>query len=203
MKNIYTKLRLGILSLSILTSLSIHAQNQSTIDYTNVREGEHVEYCKTHKVMHELKKDPAFATQFALDQEQMRLKEVEMKNSLQPKAIVYKIPIVFHVLHNGGNENISNEQIMDALFILNRDFRLQNSDAQNVISAFNASNPSATCTPADIEIEFVLATKAPNNSCFNGITRTQDAKTVAPTAQNGGFQQVTAIKNGNDVYNSD
>ncbi len=202
MNKLFIKLKLGLLSLSILASLSLQAQSVSTIDYTNVREGESVEYCKTHKFLNELKKDPAFAAQHAIDQEKMRLKEVEMKNSISPKGVIYKIPVVFHVLHNGGTENISNEQIMDALFILNRDFRLQNADANNVINAFNASNLSATCTPADSEIEFVLATKAPNGVCFSGITRTQDARTVAPTS-NGGGQQVTAIRNGNDVYNGE
>lgn len=203
MKNIYIKLRLGILSLSILTSLSIHAQTQSTIDYTNVRDGEHVEYCKSHKVMNEKKKDPAFATQFAIDQQEMKLKEAEMKNSFSPKGVIYKIPIVFHILHNGGTENITDAQIMDALFILNRDYRLQNADANNVVYAFNATNPAATCTPADIEVEFVLATKAPDGTCFNGITRTQDPRTVAGTGNNAGQDQVNAIKTGNNVYNGE
>lgn len=201
MKKIFTKLNIGLLSLSILTSLSLQAQTVSTIDYTNVRDGEHVEYCKSHKVMHELKKDPAFAAQFALDQEAMRLKEIEMQSSISPKGVIYKIPVVFHILHNGGTENISNEQVMDALFILNRDFRLQNSDANNVITAFNASNGSATCIPGDAEIEFVLATKAPNGVCFNGITRTQSPNTVEPSG--GGSAQVTSIKQGNNVFVGD
>ena len=183
MKKIITKLHLGLLSLSILASLSLHAQvpAQSAIDYTNVRDGEHVEYCKSHKIMNELRKDPAFAAQFALDQQKMQAKEIEMKSNISPKAIVYKIPVVFHILHNGGTENISNEQVMDALYILNRDFRLLNSDANDVIYAFNALNPSATCTPADIDVEFVLATKAPNGNCFNGITRTNSPNTIEPS----------------------
>ena len=200
MNKLFTKLKLSLLSLSILTSLALQAQSVSTIDYTNVREGEHVEYCRSHKVMHELQQNPSFATQFAIDQERMRLKEVEMKNSISPKAVVYKIPIVFHVIHNGGDENISDEQIMDALFILNRDFRLQNADANNVINAFNATNGSATCTPADIEVEFVLATKAPNGTCFSGITRTKSPLTVEGSG--GGSGQVSAIVSGNNVYNA-
>ncbi len=199
MKKIFTKLNFRLLSLSIFTSLSLQAQNVSTIDYSNVREGEHVEYCRSHKVMAELQKNSSFATQFAIDQESMRLKEVEMKNSITPKSGVYKIPIVFHVLQNGGTENITDEQIKDALFILNRDYNLQNADANNVINAFNASNPSATCTPADIEIEFVLATKAPNGACFSGITRTLSALTVEGSGGGGG--QVSAIVAGNNVYN--
>ena len=76
---------------------------------------------------------------------------------------MYTIPLVFHVLHNGGPENISRAQIEDAVAILNRDFRLQNQDANNVVSTFQGM-------PSDIEVEFQLATKAPNGQCFSGIT---------------------------------
>jgi hypothetical protein len=69
------------------------------------------------------------------------------------------------VLHNNGVENISDEQIYDALAILNRDFRKQNSDTANVHVDFDGM-------PSDVEVEFVLATKAPNGTCFKGITRT-------------------------------
>ena len=52
--------------------------------------------------------------------------------------------------------------------------------------------------PADIEIEFQLATKAPNGQCFSGITRTQ-----SPLTNSGanGQNQVSAIIAGNDVFN--
>ena len=56
-----------------------------------------------------------------------------------PKGTVYKIPIVFHVLHDGGENNISREQILDALRILNEDYRLQNSDFDQVATVFNDS----------------------------------------------------------------
>lgn len=200
MKKLITKLNLGLLSLSILASLSVQAQTKANIDYSNVRQGEHVEYCQTHTIEAQQLQDPAFAAKFAASQEEMRMKEVEMKNSITPKGTIYKIPVVFHLLHNGGTENISNEQIMDALFILNRDYRKQNADANNVITAFNGANPSATCIPADIEVEFVLATKAPNGACFSGITRTQSALTSVST-NGSGTQQINAIKNGNDVFN--
>ena len=43
-----------------------------------------------------------------------------------PKGTIFKIPVVFHILHNGGPENTSEEQILNALEVINRDFRLQN-----------------------------------------------------------------------------
>ncbi|MDG1330865.1 MAG: M43 family zinc metalloprotease [Crocinitomicaceae bacterium] len=177
---------LGILAFSAI-SLS---QTQTTqIDPTNVREGESVEYCKTHKKKQELLLNPAAVASFAQDEV---IRQQEEANGVPvPKGTVYYIPTVFHVLHNGGIENISDEQIMDALSILNRDYRLLNADANNVNAAFQG-------LPADVEIEFRMATIAPNGACFNGITRTQSALSNDGSS---GTAQVQAIINGNDVYN--
>lgn len=85
---------------------------------------------------------------------------------------VYTIPVVFHVVHNYGTENISDDQILDGLAILNRDFRRQNSDTVVVVDAFDQ-------LVADVGIEFKLATKDPDGNCTSGITRTvSDLTTV-------------------------
>ena len=170
------------------------------IDMSNVRDGESVEYCKTHKKMNELMQNPSFYQQYLQDQQEMANVEQVMKaNANQTRAVLY-IPIVFHILHEGGSENISDEQILNQLDILNRDFRLLNADAANVQYEFNSSNPSPVAQPADIEVQFRLATKAPDGTCFSGITRTYSSLTNAPSGQMGGSQQVDAIKQGNDVY---
>ena len=184
MKKIYLSL-VGIL---ILSSNSF-SQNQ-LFDATNARDGESIEYCTTHKKRNELLINPQAAASFAQDE---IIRQQELQNSTNvEKAVVY-IPIVFHILHNGNSENISNEQIMDAFSILNRDFRLMNADAANVHADF-------TGLPSDIEIEFRLATKAPNGVCFNGITRTQNALTYDGS---NGNSQVNAVKTGNNVYNGE
>ncbi len=43
-----------------LTQVSLFSQfvGSKTIDPANCRDGENVEYCKTHKLMNKLKKDP-------------------------------------------------------------------------------------------------------------------------------------------------
>ncbi len=85
---------------------------------------------------------------------------------------IYTIPVVFHVVHNYGSENISDDQILDGLAILNRDFRKMNSDTIIVVDAFDQ-------LVADAGIEFKLATKDPNGNCTSGITRTvSDLTTV-------------------------
>lgn len=122
--------------------------------------------------------------------------QAEINGQATSKAVTLYVPIVFHVLHNGGSENISDEQIYDALDILNRDYDLQNADANNVVNAFNASNPSATSIPSDVDIEFRLATIAPNGACFKGITRTVSTQ----TSSGNGASQLNAVVNGNDVY---
>lgn len=80
------------------------------------------------------------------------------------------IPIVFHVIHNYGVENISDAQILDQVRILNEDFRLLNSDTSFIVPDFK---PIA----ADCEIEFRLATLDPNGNCTNGIDRIQSTLT--------------------------
>jgi len=172
-----------------LISFSQFSQNHQ-IDHTNCRAGENVEYCRTHHVMNKLKSNPAFMKIYEADQEMLRLREEEIKKNKQ-KGTVYIIPVVFHILHNGGVENISTAQVQDAVDILNRDYRLLNTDASAVQSVFQGM-------PSDIEIEFVLATKAPNGQCFSGITRTQSALSYDGS---DGYDQVMAIVNGNNVYN--
>lgn len=74
------------------------------------------------------------------------------------------IPVVFHIIHMGGPENISKEQIEDQMRILNEDFRRLNPDTVNTRDIFK---PVA----ADSRIEFRLAKKDPNGNCTEGINR--------------------------------
>ncbi|MES2798432.1 MAG: M43 family zinc metalloprotease [Bacteroidota bacterium] len=186
--------------LSSLIALNVSAfsfaqQTSRVLDKQNMRDGENVEYCVTHKKLNELLQDPA--NKALWDAELEKAKKGD--GNVEKGGPIYKIPVVFHILHNGGVENISDEQIYDALSILNRDYRLQNADANNVNADFDGVVTQGTFEPqpSDVEIEFVLATKAPNGVCFKGITRTQNALT---NDGSNGTAQINAIKNGNDVY---
>nr|MBP9152185.1 hypothetical protein [Flavobacteriales bacterium] len=81
---------------------------------------------------------------------------------------VYTIPVVFHVIHKyttGPNsENISREQILDGLRILNETFRKTREDTADIHADFKPIH-------ADTEIEFALATKDPEGNCHSGINR--------------------------------
>lgn len=77
----------------------------------------------------------------------------------------YIIPIVFHVIHNYGEENIGDAQIHDALKQLNLQFRKLNPDTTDIVTSFIS-------IAADVEVEFRLAQLDPNGNCTSGITRT-------------------------------
>jgi len=89
---------------------------------------------------------------------------------------VYAIPVVFHIVHNYGPENISKEQIEDQIRILNLDFRKLNSDTMYIIDPFKE-------IAGDSHIEFRLAKIDPDGNCTDGITRT-----VSDETYNGGEQ---------------
>jgi hypothetical protein len=192
MKISTVRFKLTFLGLSLLASATLSAQTRQ-LNPSNMRDGESVEYCRSHHLMEQQLANPAARASFLQDQQiqQQVLENMLAQQDEHERGTVYKIPVVFHVLHNGGAENISREQILDAFSILNRDYRRLNADANNVRAEFQGM-------PADIEIEFVMATKAPDGTCFSGITRTRSAMT-----SNGEFgtDQMQAIINGNDVYN--
>jgi PKD repeat protein len=81
-----------------------------------------------------------------------------------PSPATYVIPVVFHVIHNYGPENISAAQILDAISVLNQTFRKQRADTSSIVAAFKPLH-------ADCEIEFRLATLDPNGNCTSGINR--------------------------------
>jgi PKD repeat protein len=132
--------------------------------------------CHTNEKIDELKaSDPAIA----LDIEQSRTELEEwtanfIANQYSPndRSAIYTIPVVFHVLHTNGPENISDAQIYDALQNMNDDFNKLNSDWPLV-------NPAFLGIVADCQIEFVLARKKNNGTCTNGITRTYTQTTHA------------------------
>ncbi|MFM1932389.1 MAG: hypothetical protein RL226_1692, partial [Bacteroidota bacterium] len=87
------------------------------------------------------------------------------------RDVVYIVPVVFHIIHNNGPENISDEQVYDAMYVLNRDFRKLNADISQVYGDFGD-------IAADIEIEFRLAQIDPDGNCTKGIVRVQSPLTT-------------------------
>lgn len=92
-------------------------------------------------------------------------KNAAVWDSISPRII----PIVFHIIHNysldGGDENISDEQVIDQVRILNEDYMKLNSDTTAVIPEFRPIIGKAN-------IQFRLATKDALGNCTNGIEHT-------------------------------
>jgi hypothetical protein len=86
-------------------------------------------------------------------------------SSIEKSDALYIIPVVFHVIHTYGPENISDDQILDGLRQLNIQLRKQNADTNQILEAFKSR-------AADTQIEFRLAQKDPDGNCTSGITRT-------------------------------
>lgn len=82
------------------------------------------------------------------------------------------IPIVFHVVHEYGVENISDQQVQDAVRILNEDFGKKNQDTIAVVSPFDT-------IIGNTQLEFRLATLDPWGNCTNGIEHIYNHQTVA------------------------
>ncbi|CAN5216111.1 hypothetical protein BH09BAC5_BH09BAC5_08690 [soil metagenome] len=82
----------------------------------------------------------------------------------------YVIPVVFHIIHDYGVENISDAQILNQVAILNRDYAKLNADTINIIPEFLG-------IASAIDIEFRLATIDPDGNCTNGIDRISSKKT--------------------------
>jgi PKD repeat protein len=88
------------------------------------------------------------------------------------------IPVVVHVIHKGGSENISKQQIQEQINILNDDFKGLNSDTTNIPLPFRA-------ILGKMNIEFRLATKDPMGNCTDGIVRVFSSKTDNANNANG------------------
>jgi hypothetical protein len=86
-------------------------------------------------------------------------------------APVYTIPVVFHILHLGGPENISDQVAIDALKQVNTDFAAAGTDFTTIFAPFQALYINS-------DIKFMLAKKDPNGNCTNGIEHIYDARTV-------------------------
>ncbi len=117
--------------------------------------------------------DPEAMDRIAADREELEEFTREFEANYTPGARdSYVITVVFHVIHNNGPENISDEQLIDAIRVLNNDFNKLNTDWPSV-------RPEFLDLVADVGIEFRLARKDPQGNCTNGITRTLSTLTSA------------------------
>jgi len=95
----------------------------------------------------------------------MLLENSRVKNTNNESKVVgdaYIIPVVFHIIHEYGNENISDAQVYDELEVLNREFNSADPDSVDVVAEFAGLIGNAHMT-------FKLAALDPYGNCTNGI----------------------------------
>lgn len=83
----------------------------------------------------------------------------------QTVTTVKTIPVVVHVIHDNGPENISDAQVQEAIVQLNEDFR-------------KIPGTPGYGNGVDTEIQFELAKRDPNGICTNGILHVQSPHTI-------------------------
>jgi PKD repeat protein len=164
-----------LLSCFIIT-VHINAQNQP--------------FCATDEMhQHVFDKHPEYNPGIIRAHEKLETFTQNFVNSVQPKSNnPYIIPVVFHVIHNYGPENISEAQIFDGIEQANIQLRKLNADTTDIVAAFEG-------IAADAEIELRLARLDPDGNCTNGITRT-----VSPLTNIGDHQVKSLIQWPPDQY---
>jgi Pregnancy-associated plasma protein-A len=83
--------------------------------------------------------------------------------------MLYKIPIVVHCIYKSVSQKISAAQVASQIKVLNKDFRLKNSDKSKIPGPWKS-------LATDAGIEFSLASKDPNGGQTDGITYYQTAR---------------------------
>lgn len=130
---------------------------------------QHANFCGADEMRIEmLKQNPKLAQAIAKREQALEKFTAEYTQNVQQKKsttpATYIIPVVFHVIHNYGIENISDAQLKDGIDIVNQTFRKLRPDTNSIVAAFKPIH-------ADCEIEFRLAQLDPNGNCHSGINR--------------------------------
>lgn len=99
----------------------------------------------------------------AQDAEEAQYRQVMRNPAIRKGGGVHTLPIVVHIIHDNGPENISDARVHDAIAWLNDAFRNR-----------GYYNPDVG---VDTEIEFCLATQDPSGEAATGINRVQSPAT--------------------------
>lgn len=137
---------------------------------------QHFEPCATDYAYQDaVRKHPELLAIESKVNEQVRAQVNQVVMNKRGKVLY--VPVVFHIIHENGSENITQAQVMDQLRIINEDFRKKagtNADSQDPLAA-------------DMEIEFRLAQYDPNGNKHDGINR------IFSTLTNNAYNSVKSL----------
>ncbi len=139
----------------IFAAFSLNAQNATTTNWCGTDQHTQDQYAK----------NPALIQQNAIMDQYIEDHRKDIIASMgNKKAIIYTIPVVWHVVTYNGAGNVNKADIDDQMLRLNEDFQRLNSDASSTRALFA---PYAV----DVQVQFRLAHKDPNGNCTEGIVR--------------------------------
>lgn len=156
------------LFLSLLVTISLFAQEKKE-SYLNFSKADH------YILLNKLRNNKEVINKYIAYEENLKLLINSNAKSTQTDTLINGrkiIPVVFHIIHNYGAENISDEQIKDAVRLLNLDYNRKNTDTlpENLWPAFKSRM-------ANCKIEFRLAKIDPDGNYTDGIQRHSDERT--------------------------
>ena len=161
--NFFVRFTFIILILVCARITGLNAQESNLLNYSNADE-----LILREKVA----KDPQLRQLYIDFEKQLRLRIAAMKQ-LKTDTLIDSmriIPVVFHIIHKGGVENISNDQVRDAVALINIDYNKQNADTASTYAIFKAR-------AANLRIQFRLAKIDPHGNCTDGIEHIYDPET--------------------------
>lgn len=132
--------------------------------------------CATYEAMDMVfKSDPEAKARYDAAQKELEEAYKNYEASLKlhegkTAAFQYTVPVVFHVLHTNGPENISDAVLINALAQINKDYARQGSDTGTIYPAFKSLYINS-------DIVFMLAHKDPSGNCTNGIVHHYNTNT--------------------------
>ena len=85
---------------------------------------------------------------------------IQLSRDTLPNEVIV-VPVVIHVLYHSSAQNISDQQVLSQLKVLNNDYRRLNADAVNTPAPFKS-------VAADARIVFCLAKVDPNGQIYFG-----------------------------------
>jgi hypothetical protein len=145
-------------ALSLVTMAQFNVQGQ-------------VQPCDTYAAMEEhFRANPQARINYESQQQMLQAELTKRYTSKAMAAFEYTIPVVFHILHQGGSENISDATCIAAVDWVNKDLAKQQADASTVASPFNTFY-----IPSDIKL--MIAHKDKNGNCTSGIIHHNDPRT--------------------------
>lgn len=156
-----------ILSVLVVASGSIQAQQKA------------IQPCMTFNAMEEVfTQDPDARIRYekAVAEFEQNMHSYTGKSA----APEFTVPVVFHVLHTGGSDNLADAAIQQALAWVNMDFDRTHTDVNTIQQPFQNLF-------IDSDIKFMLAHKDPQGNCTSGIVHHYDQRTVWDRTNQLGF----------------